>query len=366
LPFLAENWMTLLRRTLDFLTLGSDRPIRRLVMYYIVLAVVVGTLQYFFPALNSLLLGTGLDGPSGLTMLLQDALSTPTMLQPNPFVELVLTTALALIGTLTLMLPVSWVYMSARPTPGHSQSVVQTLIILPIVVAGIVLIVRNSLALAFTLAGVVAAVRFRNTLRDSRDAVFIFLAIAVGFSAGVQTLMIGALLSVIFNIVLLLSWRSDFGRNMLTPTASSQWAEPLSHLAGGNGNGHVPDRDLVLALTPKNIDALAQRFERVRDVVGPKKRKPRYNALLSMSTDNVTEVQTLAQKVLEAQTKRWMLDEIVTNTGKPSEIYYLVRLRGSTTRDELLTALRAEAGPLLVAADLELADALEREEAEST
>jgi hypothetical protein len=356
--------MTLLRRTLDVLTLGSDRPIRRLVTYYLVLGVVVGGLQYFFPALNSLLLGTGLDGPSGLTMLLQDGLDTPALLQPNPFLELVLTTTLALTGTLMLMLPVSWVYMSARHSPGHSQSVVQTLIILPIVVAGIVLIVRNSLALAFTLAGVVAAVRFRNTLRDSRDAVFIFLAIAVGFSAGVQTLIIGALLSLIFNIVLLWSWRSDFGRMVLTPTAGSQWAEPLGHLANGNGNGHVPDRDLVLALTPKKIEALAQRFERVRNVVGAKKRKPRYNALLSMSTDHVGELQAIAQKVLEAHTKRWMLDEIVTNTGKPSEIYYLIRLAKTSTRDELLTALRGAAGPIIVAADVEVADAVAREEAE--
>jgi hypothetical protein len=356
--------MTFLKRTVDVLTLGSDRPIRRLFTYYVVLGVVVGALQYFFPALHSLLLGTGLDGPSGLTMLLKDGLDTPAILQPNPFLELILTTALALVGTLMLMLPVTWIYMSARPTPGHSQSVVQTLIILPIVVAGIVLIVRNSLALAFTLAGVVAAVRFRTTLRDSRDAVFIFLAIAVGFSAGVQTLMVGALLSLIFNIVLLWSWRSDFGRSMLNPTASSQWAEPLAHLANGNGSGHVPDRDLVLALTPKKIEALAQRFERVRNVVGAKKSKPRYNALLSMSTDQVGELQAIAQKVLEAHTKRWMLDEIVTNTGKPSEIYYLVRLKKTATRDELLTTLRGEAGPMIVSADVEVADAVEREEAE--
>lgn len=100
---------------------------------------------------------------------------------------LAITTALMLIGTILLMMPVSWVYMSARQIQGHNQSVVQTLIILPLVVAGIVLIVRDSLALAFSLAGVVAAVRFRISLRDTRDVVFIFLSIAVGFAAGVQT-----------------------------------------------------------------------------------------------------------------------------------------------------------------------------------
>ena len=73
------------------------------------------------------------------------------------------------------MLPVTWVYMSARPGQGHNQSVVQALLVLPMIVAGIVLIVSNSLALAFSLAGVVAAVRFRTNLSDARDVVFIFL-----------------------------------------------------------------------------------------------------------------------------------------------------------------------------------------------
>jgi len=52
----------------------------------------------------------------------------------------------------------------------------------------VVLIVRDSVALAFSLAGIVAAVRFRNTLRDTKDAVYIFLAIAVGLAAGCSRL----------------------------------------------------------------------------------------------------------------------------------------------------------------------------------
>jgi hypothetical protein len=60
---------------------------------------------------------------------------------------------------------------------------VQLLIILPLVVAGIVVLVKDSLALAFSLAGIVAAVRFRNTLDDSKDAVYVFLATGVGLAA---------------------------------------------------------------------------------------------------------------------------------------------------------------------------------------
>ena len=102
----------------------------------------------------------------------------------NPYVDVAITTVLLLLGALMLMLPVTWVYMAARPIPGHNQNVVQTLIILPLVVAGIVFVIQNSLALAFSLAGVVGAVRFRTTMRDSRDLVYIFLSIVVGFAAG--------------------------------------------------------------------------------------------------------------------------------------------------------------------------------------
>jgi hypothetical protein len=280
--------------------------------------------------------------------------------------ELTLTTLIVLIGTLLLMMPVTWVYMSARQVPGHNQGVVQTLIILPLVVAGIIIIVQNSLALAFSLAGVVGAVRFRTNLRDTRDLVFIFLSIAVGFGAGVQYLAVAALLTIVFNLVLLLTWRYDYGRNVLTPTASSQWAGPLQSLASETGQHEIPDRDLVLSLTPEKAEALADRFERVSDVLGGKKKKPRYDAVLRLATDHVTEAQTAAEKVLDKLAKRWKLDEVVMNTGKPSEIYFLVRLKKSTTRDELLTAIHDNEGPLIESADLEVSERLQEEDATKT
>jgi hypothetical protein len=271
-------------------------------------------------------------------------------------VELAITTLLIMLATLALMLPVSWVYMSAQRTRTYNQSVVQTLIILPIVVAGVILIVQNSLALAFSLAGVVSAVRFRTTLKDSRDVVFIFLAIAVGFAAGVQSLTVGVMVSVVFNFLLILIWRYDFGRNVLEPTASSQWTGPLTNLAEKRGETKVPDRDLVLALTPNQVGALAARFKRVGDVLGHDEKKPRYNAILSITTNALSETQQLVHVVLDKIAKRWKLDDVVSNDGKPSELYYLVRIRKTATRDEFLTAIRATAGDSIVSADLEISD----------
>jgi hypothetical protein len=349
--------MGFFKRLIDFFTLGSDRPILRLVAYYALLAGVVVVLFRVSPILNHLFSGERLQQLTHAPQLLQDSSSASQAkapaTQPELPLELAISTFILMIGTLALMLPVSWVYMSAQRTRTYNQSVVQTLIILPIVVAGVILIVRNSLALAFSLAGVVSAVRFRTTLKDARDVVFIFLAIAVGFAAGVQTMTVGVVVSVVFNFLVILIWRYDYGRNVLEPTASSQWTGPLSNLAQKRG-GKVPDRDLVLALTPNQVGALAQRFKRVRDVLGDDQKKPRYNAILSITTNALSETQELVTAVLDKVAKRWKLDDVVSNDGKPSELYYLVRIRKSTTRDEFLTAIRATAGASIVSADLEI------------
>lgn len=358
--------MPVLKGLIDVVTMGSGRPVRRLVAYYAIVAVVVAILAYFFPGEIARISAKGLgDVPEGPTVLTDALASSPTSsvsFGPGTLLDVSLTTVLILIGALVLILPVTWVYMSARPSGGqHNQNVVQTLIILPLVVAGIVFIVQNSLALAFSLAGVVGAVRFRTTLRDSRDLVYVFLAIVVGFAAGVQSLAVGAVISIVFNFVLVITWHYDYGRNMLMPTASAQWSRPLQALASPTGDHQIPDRDLVLSLTPENAAALADRFKRVQKAVGSKKKKPRFDSILTVTTDAVPEAQSRIEDVLEKMSKRWSLDEVVSNTGKPSEIYYLLRLRKSIPRDVFLTALHENTEGVIASADLEAGVPVEKE-----
>ena len=63
---------------------------------------------------------------------------------------------------------------------GVDISVVTTIVLLPIAVAAILVIVQDSLAVAFSLAGIAGLVRFRNALDDTRDAMYVVIAIAVG------------------------------------------------------------------------------------------------------------------------------------------------------------------------------------------
>ncbi|HYU53224.1 MAG TPA: DUF4956 domain-containing protein [Gemmatimonadaceae bacterium] len=348
--------MPVLNSLIDVITMKSEKPMRRLLAYYGILAIIVLLIAYLAPGLLNRIAAKGLAEVSQGPSVLQDALSgnaTANVLAGNSLADLAITTVMILLGTIALMLPVTWVYMSARPIPGHSQTIVQTLLFLPLVVAGIVYMVQNSLALAFSLAGVMAAVRFRTTLRDTRDVVYIFLSIVVGFSAGVQSLAVGSLVSIVFNLVILVTWRYDYGRNVLTPTANSQWAGPLHVLAGPTGDHAIPDRDLVLSLTPEKAGALSDRFQRVSKKLGKKKKKPRFDSVLSVRTYDVPAAQAQIERILEEKTKRWDLDEVVTNTGKPSEIYYLTRLKKSVPRDEFLTAIHENADGVIDSVDLE-------------
>lgn len=117
----------------------------------------------------------------------------------------------AIIGAVLASLPVSWVYMSVRSGAEYDQSLVNTIIVLPMVVTGIVIIVQNSLALAFSLAGIAGAVRFRNSLKSSGDALFILMAVAIGLSAGIGAMELAAVMSMAFNMIFAALWLTEYG-----------------------------------------------------------------------------------------------------------------------------------------------------------
>jgi hypothetical protein len=161
----------------------------RLAAYYAVLAGVAVFLARWLPAVGTVPAAAGPLGRPGAA----------------------LAAAVGMIGALALDIPVAWTYMRTKPRARYDPSLVHTVIILPVAVAGIVLIINNSLALAFSLAGIVAAVRFRNTLRDTKDAVYIFVAIALGLAAGVQSFSAAFVMSLVYVLLVLALWRFDVG-----------------------------------------------------------------------------------------------------------------------------------------------------------
>ena len=117
----------------------------------------------------------------------------------------------AIVSAILVSLPVSWVYMAVRAGDDYDQSLVNTIIVLPMIVTGIVIIVQNSLALAFSLAGIAGAVRFRNSLKSSGDALFILLSVGIGLAAGIGAIELAAVISIAFNYCFAILWVTEYG-----------------------------------------------------------------------------------------------------------------------------------------------------------
>ena len=136
-----------------------------------------------------------------------------TVLAPYGPLQLLIAT----VGTVLATVPVSWAYFITTRSRRITQSFLQTIIILPVVVTGISMIVQDSLALAFSLAGVVAAVRFRFTLTQPSDAMYIFVAIAIGLGSGIGALGVAAVISFSFVLATLVIWKLEYGKTLSGP-----------------------------------------------------------------------------------------------------------------------------------------------------
>lgn len=191
--------------------MSARQLLLRLTLYYAAVTTFVLVISTLIPAFTDFLPIGGAQG------LLSDQTSDPFerieigATQVADLTSSVLWLLAATIGALTTVLPVTWTYMASRKRKAYDQALVESMIVLPIAVTAIVLMVHNSLALAFSLAGIVGAVRFRNTLKSTGDALFILIAIGIGLSAGIGALEISLVMSIIFNFVFFLLWVTDYG-----------------------------------------------------------------------------------------------------------------------------------------------------------
>ena len=120
----------------------------------------------------------------------------------------------ASIGATLMAIPVSWAYFITSRTRRIDQSFLQTILVLPLLVTGIAMIVLNSIALAFSLAGVVAAVRFRFSLNQPSDAMYIFVAIGIGLGSGIGALGVAYVISLMFVLATLVIWKLEYGKTL--------------------------------------------------------------------------------------------------------------------------------------------------------
>lgn len=332
--------------------------------YYLAVAVVVAALVRWVPVVEEALSGGMIpagtaDAPFG------DATAPVGVpVARTPWAGGLLG-VVSMLGALAIMVPVTLIYMITRRRRGFDESVVHAMLILPVSVTGIVMIVQNDLALAFSLAGIVAAVRFRTTLDDTKDAVYIFLAIGVGLACGVQAMGLATVLSLVFNGVVLVLWATRFG-NPYAAATSGGGGLSLGDALAGHGSAEarnlVGDPALLDAAAPGDVgEALAQaaRFERHVAEERLKKKSKRANGLLLVHTDRVEGCQPSVEAILEEATTRWKLAEVVQAAPGRWVLQYLIRVDAPGTPGNVLQRLH-EGGEGVSAAELRSLQGLKR------
>jgi hypothetical protein len=197
-----------MRRAASFLI-----PMTLITAYYALCVGVMWLLLIKFPAIRSFFPIGGVEYLAGRDDTSFEAIySSADLMVYSPSSPMRL--MFASVGAALLIIPVSWIYFITSRTKEVNQSFVQTIIIMPIVVTGISTIVMNSLPLAFSLAGIVAAVRFRFTLDQPSHAMYIFVAISIGLASGIGALGVAAVISGVFVYSTLIIWRLEYGKLM--------------------------------------------------------------------------------------------------------------------------------------------------------
>lgn len=130
--------------------------------------------------------------------LIKETVNTAHLVNPISSAELVI----ALVSSALFNFVLAKTYIATHSGYSYSKSYVHSLIFVGITVALIMVIIGSNIARAFALVGAMSIVRFRNPVKDSRDLVFIFMAIAIGMACGTRFYLFGAIFA-LFSVLLL-------------------------------------------------------------------------------------------------------------------------------------------------------------------
>ena len=119
---------------------------------------------------------------------------------------------IALGAAIALGLMISFVYMKTHKTKTPSQEFAITLVVLTAVITAIIMLVGNSVARAFSLAGAFQIIRFRSALGDPKDITFVLFTMAVGLCCGMGYIAYGAIAAVILCLVIVVLQVAKFGK----------------------------------------------------------------------------------------------------------------------------------------------------------
>jgi hypothetical protein len=258
-----------------------------------------------------------------------------------------LASVVAMVGALLLMLPIAWAYVATRERRRVDQSLVTTITLLPIAVAAILVIVRDSLAVAFSLAGIAGLVRFRNALDDPRDAMYVIVAIAVGLGAGVGALEAAAALSGLFNLVSVTLWKWNVAQPVIVDIALGQQPLPKGRSVLEAITSPRPAERHPAPVAEWLEPTVAKPLLGEREIKAERDPSSDREGILRVHAADDPATRREVEDILETFAKRWALESDDRGADGLPTLTYEIRLKKRCRPDDLLQALRARLGPKL-------------------
>lgn len=129
----------------------------------------------------------------------------------------ILTAILVIIGTFLLSSFVTFIYQKTNnPLIEANNEYAKIIIILSVVISMIMLTIGGSIAGAFTMAGALSMVRFRNNIKNTRDIGFVFFAIAVWMAMWMQFFTIAIIGTILISAIFWIIYNFDlFNKNII-------------------------------------------------------------------------------------------------------------------------------------------------------
>jgi uncharacterized membrane protein YhiD involved in acid resistance len=129
-----------------------------------------------------------------------DALGSTRMLNTQ---EVFVSLCLSFVLGLTLANIYRWTHQGFS----YSKSFLHTMVLACIVITIMIMAIGNNMARGLGILGAMAFVRFRTPIRDPRDIIFLFAALAIGISSGAQVFSIAILGTLFFGFTtFFLAW----------------------------------------------------------------------------------------------------------------------------------------------------------------
>lgn len=118
---------------------------------------------------------------------------------------------LILTSSIILGLVISAVYMLEHKKTGYSPDFIITLVMIPCIISVIILVVGDSVASAFSLAGAFSLIRFRSAPGGPKDIAYVFFTVAIGLVCGMGHIFYAALFTVFLSLIMIVLNALKFG-----------------------------------------------------------------------------------------------------------------------------------------------------------